>query len=170
MAGHSSHVPSAGNNDTRHYDPSRIPSFMGYDQLPLLLPPPSYSLPPSVHHWLVRMGERLYEVTSPNSLCNVFCPGLRPDNLNLHINFYEEKNWHYDRHMGPFDPTKNTQLWFPGKEWRALIVSSTAGNLHDCPKYNQSLISGGMMVTHNRHWTDTQQIHQQINKDESRDG
>lgn len=41
----------------------------------------------------------------------------------------------YDGHMGPFDPTRNTQPCIPGTEWRALIVSPAAGNLCGCPEY-----------------------------------
>ena len=37
--------------------------------------------------------------------------------------------------MGPFDPTRNTQLCIPGKEWRALTVSPAVGNPHDCSEY-----------------------------------
>ena len=76
-----------------------------------------------------------WEVTSPNLLQNVFCPGKWPSNLNLTINHFEEYHRHYDVHMGPFDPTWNAQLSLLGKEWRALIIAPTAGQPCDSLEY-----------------------------------
>ena len=139
MTGRPNHVPGPNNHDTRRYHPQRLPSFAGYERLPLLPPPPTYKLPSSVHHRHVAMNGRLWEITSPNSLLDAFCPGLRPTNLNLRVDYFSEENRRYDGHMGPFDPTRNAQLCYPGKEWRALIVSPAAGNLHDSPEYESML-------------------------------
>ena len=139
MTGRPNHVPGPNNHDTRRYHPQRLPSFAGYERLPLLPPPPTYKLPSSVHHRHVAMNGRLWEITSPNSLLDAFCPGLRPTNLNLHVDYFSEENRRYDGHMGPFDPTRNAQLCYPGKEWRALIVSPAAGNPRDSPEYESML-------------------------------
>ena len=44
---------------------------------------------------------------------------LHEDEVPAHWNFYKEGHHHYDRHMGPFNSTRNTQLCLPGKKWRA---------------------------------------------------
>ena len=85
------------------------------------------------------MNGRLWEITSPNSLLDAFCPGLRPTNLNLHVDYFEEENRRYDGHMGPFDAMRNPQLCVPGKEWRPLIISPAAGNPRDSPEYESIL-------------------------------
>lgn len=139
MSGCPSHVPVPDNNDTRCYNPRRTPSFADYDFLPILPPPPSYRLPPPVHRRYVSMSGRLWEISSPNSLLNAFCPGVKPSNLNLGVGDYKEEHRRYDGHMGPFDPTRNPQLTPPGKEWRPLIISHTAGNPRDCPEYESVL-------------------------------
>ncbi|EDR06478.1 uncharacterized protein LACBIDRAFT_328877 [Laccaria bicolor S238N-H82] len=135
MAGRLGHVKGADGNDTRRYFPRRNPSFAGYDQIPHLPPPPTYDLPASVYRRYVANQGRMWEITSPNSLQNTFCPGIRPANLNLRVRFFEEQHRRYDGHMGPFDPTRNAQLWLPGKEWRALIMGPAAGNPRKYPEY-----------------------------------
>ena len=92
MTGRPNHVPGPNNHDTRRYLPQRLPRFAGYERLPLLPPPPTYRLPSSVHHRHVAMNGRLWEITSPNSLLDAFCPGLRPTNLNLRVDYFEEEN------------------------------------------------------------------------------
>ncbi|EDR14505.1 uncharacterized protein LACBIDRAFT_321621 [Laccaria bicolor S238N-H82] len=135
MVGRLGYVPAADGNDTRRYLPRRNPSFAGYEQIPRLPPPPSYYLPPSIHNRYVSAQGRLWRISSPNSFQNPFCPGSRPTNLNLRVSYFEEQHRHYDGHMGPFDPTRNTQLWFPGKEWRALILTPAAVTPRDNPEY-----------------------------------
>ena len=135
MSGRLGHIPGPGNHDTRRYFPRRNPSFAGYEQIPRIPPPPSYELPSSVHSRFIAAQGRLWEVTSPNSLQNVFCPGKRPSNLNLGVKHFEEYYRRYDGHMGPFDPTRNPQLYFPDKEWRPLIITPAAGQPRDSPEY-----------------------------------
>ena len=139
MAGRLGHIPGPNNHDTRRYFPRRNPSFAGYEQIPRILPPPSYELPTSVHYRYIAAQGRLWEVTSPNSLQNAFCPGKRPSNLNLHVNHLEEYYRRYDGHMGPFDPSVNAQFNFPDKPWRPLIIAPAAGQPRDSPEYESVL-------------------------------
>ena len=139
MSGRLGHIPGLNNHDTRCYFPRRNPSFAGYEQIPQIPPPPTYELPSSVHSRYVAAQGRLWEVTSPNSLQNVFCPGKRPSNLNLNVNYLKEYYRRYDGHLGPFDPTKNTQLSFTEKPWRALIISPAAGQPRNSPEYESIL-------------------------------
>ena len=88
------------------YSPQKLPSFMDYDCLPLLPPPPTYKLPSSVCLLHVTMNGRLWEITSPNSLLVAFCPGVRPTNLNFHVNHYKEEHQHQENvqlHFGNLD-------------------------------------------------------------------
>lgn len=139
MTGRPTHTLGAGSNDTRRYSPRRIPSFSGYDHIPLLPPPPTYSLPQPVHRRFIAMNNRLWEVSSPNSLHNAYCPGLRPSNLNLRVDYFRGEHRRYDGHMGPFDPMCNAQVSPPGKEWRALIITPAAGNPRDSPEHESVL-------------------------------
>ena len=139
MAGRLGHIPGLNNHDTRRYFPRRNPSFAGYEQIPRIPPPPAYELPTSVHNRYIAMQGRLWEVTSPNSLQNAFCPGKRPSNLNLRVNYFEEYHRRYDGHMGPFDPTKNPQLSLPDRPWRPLIIKPAAGQPRDSPEYESIL-------------------------------
>ena len=108
---------------------------MGYEQIPRIPPPPEYELPTPVHSRYIATQGRLWEAWSPNSLQNAFCPGTRPSNLNLGVTYLAEQDRRYDGHMGPFDPTRNAQLGFPGREWRPFVITPAAGQPRDSPEY-----------------------------------
>ena len=135
MSGRLRHIPGVDGNDTRRYFPRRNPSFAGYEQIPRIPPPPKYELPTPVHSRYIATQGRLWEAWSPNSLQNAFCPGTRPSNLNLGVTYLAEQDRRYDGHMGPFDPTRNAQLSFPGREWRPFVITPAAGQPRDSPEY-----------------------------------
>ncbi|KAJ6482265.1 hypothetical protein C8R47DRAFT_1217923 [Mycena vitilis] len=108
--------------DTRVFSTTRLRSFHGYSDVPVLDPWFEWKLPKGIRYYgreILSEGHR-YEAWSCNSLRDAFYPGLRHESVAL-VKQPVMKQCRYDGHLGRFDPTINPQPYDAQRPWLGFI-------------------------------------------------
>ena len=116
------HTPASDDHNSRLYDSRRRRSNFGYFEPPVVDDTLLLALPPfaRVHSRIVSMNGKTWILWSPNSIIDVFYPGIRSPGYEVVM----EKEWmkrRFDGHLGRFDPTKSPQHYDPQQPWLALL-------------------------------------------------
>jgi hypothetical protein len=116
------------NHDSRRFPTSRLLSIHGYDHLPLVNDTLRFDLPRFRQHSgrLVAVGQRVWELWSPNSAQVAFYPGVPPTNFQLSPPS-DERQRRYDGHLGRYDYTVSPQLLSEERPWRGFILRQEVG-------------------------------------------
>ena len=82
----------------------------------------TFMLPPfqNLHSRLVKVGQKLWQLWSPNSPLNVFYPGICAPGFEFKMDNDEEKR-RFDGHLGPFDPTRSPQHFDARRPWQGFV-------------------------------------------------
>ncbi|KAJ7901489.1 hypothetical protein B0H13DRAFT_2335974 [Mycena leptocephala] len=110
--------------DTRVYSTSRLRSYYGYEDAPLVDDGFVWKLPKGGRYFgrEVLRNERRYELWSPNSLQTPYYPGVRPRASKLLPgNTLDHRR--ADGQLGRFDPTISPQYFDARRPWLAFLPS-----------------------------------------------
>ena len=124
------------NVDSRHFPVSRIASIGGYNDFPLIDDTLAFKLPRfrQFSGKLVAIGQRSWELWSPNSRQFPFFPGvLLPDFLLSCPE--DETRRRYDGHLGRFDFTVSPQYLSEQFPWRGFILRPGTQQASLFPEY-----------------------------------
>jgi len=119
-------------NSKRIFDVSRLKSFAGYTDGPILQDRLDYFIPPFhvISSRLVAFGKRLFELWSPNSTQTPFYPGVQDPNFKAGLEIPPSQR-RCDGHIGRFDPTISPQHYNPNYPWLHLVRPPVATNFND---------------------------------------
>ncbi|KAF8058607.1 hypothetical protein FPV67DRAFT_1676177 [Lyophyllum atratum] len=126
--------------DSRRFSTSRLTSFSGYDDTPIVDSTLTFDLPPFHQHSGRIVAPRPaesripgYEAWSPNSMIRPFYAGLPPPNFE-HRMPVDRTRRRFDGHLGPFDYTVNPQV-LTREVWRAFILRPSVGYEGGYPEF-----------------------------------
>ncbi|KAJ7803925.1 hypothetical protein B0H13DRAFT_2388707 [Mycena leptocephala] len=110
--------------DTRVYSTSRLRSYHGYGDAPLVDDGFVWKLPKGGRYFgrEVELDGRRYEIWSPNSLQIPYYPGVRPRASKLLPSSAKEQR-RVDGQLGRFDPTISPQYFDTRRPWLAFLPS-----------------------------------------------
>jgi len=113
----------------RIFDVSRLKSFAGYTDGPVLQDHLDYFIPPFhvISSRLVVFGKRLFELWSPNSTQMPFYPGVQDPKFKAGLEAPLSQR-QCNGHIGRFDPTTSPQHYNPQYPWLHLIRRLSDGS------------------------------------------
>ena len=132
-------------NSKRIFDVSRLKSFAGYTDGPILQDRLDYFIPPFhvISSRLVAFGKRLFELWSPNSTQTPFYPGVQDPNFKAGLEIPPSQR-RCDGHIGRFDPTISPQHYNPNYLWLHLVrrwERDSLSSIRLCVSYRVGSIS-----------------------------